>query len=141
MRVIQRILLGGLITYLSACGGYLEVPIQEREQAELIIEYATFSPGAIGTVQVLAPAPEDVSGPLWLMSPPVAVAPLASVSVVGYHLGPCEPEATPIDDALRVCVAVFCPAGQDPSEMQLALVADNRETLRRWTYAAEVSTP
>ena len=139
MKHVLHTTLGGLIACLSACGGYLDVPIQQREQADLVVEYAALSPGAIGRVQVAAPAPEDVTGPLWLMSPPIAVAPLANVSVVGYHLGPCEPEASPVDDTLRVCVAVFCPAGQDPSGMQIALVADNRETLRRWTYAAEVS--
>ena len=139
-RFIRTILLC-ISLAIVACGGYMDVPIQERERATLMVESVDLYPGAIGTVQVVATVPEGAEGPLWLMSPPVAIAPTANVSMVGYHLGPCHGDAEPDDEALRICLAVFCPANQRPDGLQVALVADSRTELRRWTFSAEVSLP
>ena len=47
----------------SACGGYAELPIQVREQAQLSVEAVSLHPGAVGTVQIALQAPDDVVGP------------------------------------------------------------------------------
>ena len=129
----------------SACGGYAELPIQVREQAQLSVEAVSLHPGAVGTVQIALQAPDDVVGPLWLVGGPEVLAEDAAIRIVGWAYGACR-AWTPATDvpeeaALRLCLAVYTPRSQRPTGVYVGVVADARAQARRFAAINEVVAP
>lgn len=127
----------------TACGGYADLPVQVREQAELQIEAVSLFPGAVGTIQVALVAPEDVDGPLWLVGTPDAIASNVDVTVVGWAYGGCggASDESPPDGVLQLCIALHTPGAVKPEGLLVGAVVDARAQARRFTVIGEVSLP
>ncbi|MGB0592391.1 MAG: hypothetical protein ACPGU1_22120 [Myxococcota bacterium] len=140
---------------LTACQGYWEAPIQVREQLDGALERVDLYPGAVGTIQLRFDAPDDLSGPLWMIGSPEILAEDPRLAVIGWAYGPCNawpqaadaPTYEPADEsgdaeqALRLCVAVYLPLTPPASPFYIGAVVDSRLEGRRFTAAAEVVQP
>ncbi len=122
----------------GACGGYAELPLPVREQATLVAEYTSLSPGDVGVVQLAADLP-DVEGAIYVVSPPEAAGP--GVTLENWAIGSCPGAPTPaLDGAFRVCIALRTTAGVAPTGSLVGLVLDARAQGRRFTAVGGIST-
>lgn len=137
---------------LAACQGYWEAPVQIREQLDAALERVDLYPGAVGTIQLRIDAPDDSSGPLWLVGNPEILSQDPSLTAIGWAYGPCKAWPQPADafaseppletaTSLRLCVAVYSPPYRQTAPFYLGAVVDSRLEGRRFTAAVEVVSP
>ena len=145
MVLAMRGLIIALLGLLAiSCGGYAELPVQIRETAALTVEEVTLFPGATGTIQFTIVAPEDVTGPLWVVGGPEIIAPDPRIRAGGWAHGPCHswsPAPTLPDAAIRLCLTLYTPAGAPPEGVVLGAVVDARAQARRFSAIGEVMAP
>jgi hypothetical protein len=121
----------------TACEGYSDLPLSQRESAELAIETYALIPGASGRLQLAVALPADAVGPVVVVGPPVAST--TALRVDGFSVGPCPGQPAPADGGLRLCVAATLAAGPAlASPPELGLVVEARGSARRFNVSGPV---
>lgn len=137
-RFLVLVLVGSLG---GACDGYGDLPLPQRETAEMVVEGSDLYFGRVGTVQLRADLPEDATGPFYLVASPSILAPNANA--VRWAGGPCVHPATPTPaldaQSLRLCVTVVMAKGEAASApFDVYLIVEDRGTARRFDATATV---
>jgi uridine phosphorylase len=137
-RVLVAMLAVALL--VAACDGYNDLPLQQREEAELSVEYAALVAGAPGRLQLVADLPADAAGPVVVVGSPIASS--AALRVDGYSLGACRGTAPPADSRLRVCVAATARSGlRSQAIVRVGIVVEARGSARRFNVSGDVELP
>ena len=123
----------------TACDGYAELPLPVREQADLIIESVDLHPGAAGLIQVAVELPEDVTGPIFVVVPPLTTSDRAAT--INWAVGACPTLGADQTTArLRLCLAVETIAGGEKIEpFSLQGVIEAWGPRRRFNVSGEVT--
>ena len=128
-----------LALLLACCDGYTDLPLPVRENAALMTDGLSLYPDALGVIQLSANLPEDVTEPLFVVSPPY-VREVIPVSV-NWARGACPTlqVSPPSDSAYTVCLSLYAPGGFYPGGFTIDMVLEERATGRRFNMVAEVA--
>lgn len=124
----------------AACDGYNALPLQQREEAALVVEHAELTAGAPGRLQVVTELPLEAIGPVVVVGSPVSSS--AALRVDGFSIGACRGTVAPTDSRLRLCVAATARSGlRSQATVRIGVVVEARGSARRFNVSGDVELP